>query len=123
VTWPLTNANNTQPKTDDQRAQLAEIMVEMLGRPYDWRGIAEDTRQALHLVWGRSLALEWAEGEIPGQVVCSSLADFAYEKVGLQNPGGGKITRATTPGDWDAWMIEHDWQGFSPPAAQWSGGA
>jgi hypothetical protein len=113
LSWPLTNANNHQPKTDEQRAQLADIMVEMLGRPYDWRGIAEDTRQALGRSWGIAIAREWKDGDVPGEVVCSSLADYAYERVGLQNPGGGKITRGTTPGDWDWFMIDG--------AKQWPG--
>lgn len=106
LAWPQTNANNRQPKTDEQRAVIASIMVKMLETPYDWRGIAEDTRQALRTTWGFSLAREWKDHETPGQVVCSSLADYAYEEAGLQNPGGGKITRATTPGDWDQFMID-----------------
>lgn len=120
LSWSLTNANNHQPKTPDQRAKIAAIMVQMLGRPYDWKGIAEDTRQALHLAWGKSLALEWADGERPGQVVCSSLADYAYEEVGLPNPGNGKITRATTPGDWDQFMIDGSKQW--PSAKAWETG-
>lgn len=106
LSWSLTNANNRQPKTDDQRARIADIMIHMLGTPYDWRGIAEDTRQALHGSWGIPIAGEWKNGETPGHVVCSSLADYAYEKVGLDNPNGGRITRGTTPGDWDAWILD-----------------
>lgn len=106
---PLTNANNAQPKTDAQRAEIADIMIMMLGTPYDWAGIAEDTRQALRLTWKIPIAKEWKDQEVPGQVVCSSLADWAYEKVGLANPGHGQITRTTTPGDWDHFMITRGW--------------
>lgn len=109
LTWPETNVNNDQPKTDAQRTAIADVMVQMLGTPYDWAGIAEDTRQALHAAWGFSVAREWKDDQVPGHVVCSSLADYAYERVGLPNPGGSKITRATTPGDWDQWMIDRAW--------------
>lgn len=106
LSWPLTNANNRQPKTDEQRARITELALTMIGRPYDWKGIAEDTREALHLAWSIPLAREWKDGEVPGQVVCSSFADWVYETLGLGNPNGGKITRMTSPGDWDAFMID-----------------
>jgi len=109
LNWPLTNANNQQPKTPAQRIEIVAIMRQFLGRPYDWQGIAEDTREALHLAWTIPLASEWKDGQVPGHVVCSSVADYAYEKVGLSNPGGGKITRMTTPGNWDRFMMTKGW--------------
>lgn len=120
LAWKLTNANNRQPKTDEQRDHIADIMIQMLGRPYDWLGIAEATRQALNATWGLSLAGEWRDGQTPGQVVCSSLADYAYESAGLSNPGGQRITRATTPGDWDQFMIDGtpQWIDQVTPAAR-----
>lgn len=107
--WATTAANNAQPKTPEQRAQVAEILLAMLGTPYDWAGIAFDAHEAVHRIWAIPLAPEWRDGEVPGQVVCSSLADYAYELAGLANPGGSAVTRATTPGDWDAFVQRKEW--------------
>jgi hypothetical protein len=113
--WPLTNANNAQPKTREQRLEIAVCCEALLGTPYDWAGIAEDTRNALTGFWGGhwapQIAGEWSDGQTPAHVVCSSLADFAYEKVGLLNPGGTRRTRMTTPGDWDKFCIKQEWTG------------
>lgn len=104
---PLTNANNRQPKTEDQRYLVAKAAESLFGAPYDWSAIAEDARIATRL-WIRA-AEEWPEDAVPGQVVCSSFADWAYEKVGLANPGGLTQTRFTTPGHWDRFIMREEW--------------
>lgn len=106
--YPLTNANNEQPKTEAQRYLIAKAAEALVNVPYDWAAIAEDTRIALRL--RTRVVQEWPESEVPGQVVCSSFADWAYEKVGLANPGGREQTRFTTPGHWDQFIIEKGWE-------------
>lgn len=108
---PLTNANNAQPKSEDQRYLVAVAAESLLGVAYDWEGIAGDAAQAARIqriMWKR--VAEWREDETPAHVVCSSFADWTYEKVGLANPGGYGRTRMTTPGDWDAFMIREEWK-------------
>ncbi len=107
--WAATSANNAQPKSQAQRYQIADLMLKMLDTPYDWTGIASDGRDALHRAWAIDIAPEWRDGQVPGQVVCSSLADYAYELAGLANPGGNRVTRATTPGDWDLFVQREEW--------------
>lgn len=102
----LTISNNWQIKTEEQRYLIAASAEELLRveTPYDWAAITEHTRMVLSL-WKRAIiAQEWNEKERPAQVVCSSFADWAYEKVGLDNPGGSKVTRMTTPGQWDKFI-------------------
>jgi hypothetical protein len=105
---PLTNANNQQPKTEDQRFLIAKAAESLVDTAYDWEAIAEAARQATHI--RLRAALEWPENAVPGAVVCSSFADWAYERVGLPNPGGNAFTRFTTPGHWDEFILERGWQ-------------
>lgn len=104
---PLTNANTEQPKLEDQRFLIAKAAEALVNVPYDWTTIAEHTRVALRL--RRQAVQEWPEHEVPGQVVCSSFADWAYEQVGLANPGGLSLTRMTTPGHWDRFITNKEW--------------
>lgn len=114
----LTNANNQQPKTEEQRYLIAVAAEGALSTPYDWIAIGEHTREALS-IWDkvrrvarmkdRHLIKEWNERGRPGHVVCSSLADWAYEQVGLDNPGGSRMTRLTTPGHWDQFIMDRKW--------------
>lgn len=104
---PLTNANVLQPKTDAQRYLIATAAEALVNVPYDWATIAEHTAVALRL--RRQAVREWPEDEVPGHVVCSSYADWAYEKVGLSNPGGLSMTRMTTPAHWDRFITRKEW--------------
>jgi hypothetical protein len=108
---PLTNANNQQPKTEEQRYLIATAAERMLNKPYDWDAIIQDGYWALkwRAIFGTH-HIEWKDGEIPGHVVCSSFADWAYEVVGLANPGGTQQTRFTFPAHWDQFMIEEAWK-------------
>ena len=49
--------------------------------------------------------------EVPAQVVCSSLADYVYSKVGLASPDmvDGDGVRFTTPADWDLFIDTEAW--------------
>lgn len=105
---PYTLTNAAQPKTDEQRAQTALAAQSMLGVGYDWLGIAADTALALRLkpLWSQ----DWHGLGPPAHVVCSSLADWVYEHVGLASPGGLTGTRYTTPADWAAFITERQWE-------------
>jgi hypothetical protein len=107
LTHPLTNANTFQAKTGEQRYLVATAAEALVGTAYDWGAIAEAARQATRL--RVRAAAEWPEDATPGAVICSAFADWAYERVGLANPGGQSMTRFTTPGHWDRFMIDGEW--------------
>jgi hypothetical protein len=100
--WLLTNA--AQPKTGAQRQAVCGIMQAMIGTAYDWEGIAADGAADLHLdtAW-----LPAWNGTVPGHVVCSSLAAYAYGKTGLGCPAGG---RQVQPADWDTFILTRGWE-------------
>lgn len=107
--WSVSNA--AQPKTDAQRQAAVLTMERMVGRPYDWEAIEGDAAGALKLpeLWPK-----WGDGsQIPGHVVCSSSAAFAYRAALLPAPelGAGRFTE---PGDWDAFIMTGGWD--RPPA-------
>jgi hypothetical protein len=116
INQPLTNANTGQPKTEEQRYLIARAAESLINTSYDWAAILESARVATKL--RLRAAQEWPDNATPGAVVCSSFADWAYEKVGLSNPGGLSQTRFTTPGHWDRFMLEREWLGPPPPPAK-----
>lgn len=103
--WTMNN--RAQPKTAQQRAAVCETAMALIGTPYSWSAIAEDAGQAFGLtdIWAR----KDKKGKVPGELVCSSLAAYAYSKAGLEHPAGGD--RNVTPGDWCSFLIEHRWAG------------
>jgi hypothetical protein len=105
---PRTIANSTQPKTAQQRAQVCYLAVKLLGTAYDWEGgIAEDAFNALGLgaLWAEK---DPATGLVPGHVVCSSLAAWVYDKVGLAAPHPNDW-RHVTPGAWAEFVTAAAW--------------
>lgn len=103
---PYTLTNAAQPKTLEQRLAIAKVVEGMLGTPYDWAGIVGDAMDAIHAqnLW----ASQWGEDRLPpSHVVCSSLADWVYEHVGLASPAKD---RNVTPGDWAAFITERGWE-------------
>lgn len=105
---PYTITNAAQPKTEVQRYVIASEAEAFLGKEYDWTGIALDAMDAIgaHNLW-RS---KWGkDGVPPAHVVCSSMADWLYDHVGLASPGG-RFDRRVTPGDWAAWIMEEGWR-------------
>jgi hypothetical protein len=101
---PYTLSNAKQPKTDAQRTEVTAGAVAMLGTSYDWAAIAQDAAGAFGLdrVW----TLDFADGGVPGAVVCSSLAAYLYAKVKLVCPVGG---REVEPADWLSLWAEQGW--------------
>jgi hypothetical protein len=107
---PYTTSNADQPKTPQQREQIAAVAESLLQTPYDWAAIAVDAMKAIRAdrLWK---AKSYGDGEVPAQVVCSSLADYVYAKVGLASPGliDGDAVRFTTPADWDLFIDTKGW--------------
>jgi hypothetical protein len=104
---PWTVSNAAQPKSPSQRAAVCTVMREMVGTPYDWGAIEDDAAAALHLPGGWE---KWGTGTaLPGHVVCSSSAAFAYRETGLAAPelGGGRFTE---PADWDDFIERQAWK-------------
>lgn len=104
---PLTHANTRQPKTELQRYLVAKSAEALIGTRYDWGAIVEAARQAVRL--RIRAGQEWPENAVPGAVICSAFADWAYKQVGLDNPGGKAMTRFTTPGHWDQFILAEGW--------------
>jgi hypothetical protein len=79
----------------------------MIGTPYDWDGIAEDAATALNLdkLWAPSR--QWSN-QVPGHVVCSSLAAYLYGKAGVECPTGA---RTVTPANWLDFIIRNKFEG------------
>lgn len=101
----LTITNAAQPKTPGQRQSVCMAMRRMFGAPYDWEAIAADAASTLRLPerwepWG---------GTMPGHVVCSSSAAWAYGQDGLPAPevDGGRMTE---PADWDRFCETEAWK-------------
>ncbi len=100
--WTITNA--AQPKTDAQRATVAKVTEAMIGMAYDWEAIVADAAEDL------CLDVAWLpdHGTVHGEVVCSALAAYAYDKAGLSRPAG--VQRLVQPASWDTWIITRGWE-------------
>lgn len=98
--WTVTNA--AQPKTAAQRQQVVAVAQSFLATPYDWAAISADAGNVFDLrdPWVR----DWPVDGPPHRVVCSSLAAYVYEKVGLACPVGGRFV---TPAQWVAFIDAH----------------
>jgi hypothetical protein len=101
-----TVANDAQPMTDAQRATIAGTCEAALGTPYDWRAIAADAFDALRIP--QLFADNWHGRGAPGHVVCSSLAAWVYDEVGLAHPTPD-AERYCKPADWSAFIITEGW--------------
>lgn len=97
-------ANAAQPKTAAQRASVCATMQALLGTAYDWAAVVSDGAADLGIRlpgWSP----DWT-GTVPGHVVCSSAAQYAYLKNGLACPPGD---RGCQPSDWDSFIINEGW--------------
>ncbi len=101
-----TVVNVGQPLTDAQRQQVAVRAVEMVGIPYDWSAIIGFAATTAGL---RFVPAEWPDDGVPSHVVCSSAADYLYESVAADNPGGYTQTRGTDPSAWASFILDRGW--------------
>jgi hypothetical protein len=111
-----TIANVGQPKTPAQRDMVCDTMVKLLGTQYGWLpGIAADAAEALGL-GQEAIDLDklWAPdpktGKLPGEVVCSSGAAWAYGAAKLATPRPQPDWERVTPGDWKTLTLTRHWQ-------------
>ena len=102
---PATVTNAAQPKSDVQRQAVADALVQMLGTAYDFVGIAADACRDLD--FPELFAQNWHGKGVPGHVVCSSLAAFVYQRVGLAHPDGGRFCQ---PDDWTVFIEKQGWK-------------
>lgn len=105
--WVVSNAD--QPKTPAQRALVVEAARGVKGTPYDWSAIVAEGLEALRITPFWTLP-ERPKDRLPTSLICSALADWAYAKAGLANPGGDTRTRLTTPADWDTFITTRAWE-------------
>jgi hypothetical protein len=101
------NSNASQARTEPQRAAIAKTAEGLLGVGYDWiGGIAADAFVSFRAGELAELIDDWwgwnQGGPRPGHVVCSSLAAWTYDRLGLASPISGRPSGAElcTPGDW-----------------------
>lgn len=100
-------SNVLQPITDLQRKQIVAIINKLNGTPYDWAAIVEDAGLAFGL---RDIWQERSKnGTIPGHIVCSSLAAYAYDSAGVPAPVPTDY-RHVFPADWSAFIEEQAWK-------------
>lgn len=109
---PVTLTNIRQPKAPNQRALITTAMAPLVGKAgYDWAAILADAAIALaaagHVepIWYERVRVQWGT-TMPGHVVCSALADYAYERAGLESP---VPDRFCTPGDWARLIKARNW--------------
>lgn len=107
LSWPTTDANTAQPKTDEQRKLIVRLASGCVGIPYSWSDILAFAAGAAGLPFREH---EWPEDGVPSHVVCSSAADYIYEAAGLPSPGGTGKTRGTDPQDWETFIQGKLWQ-------------
>lgn len=105
--WLASNA--AQPKTPAQRALVVDAVRGIKGTQYDWAAIFVEGIQALRITPFWTLAERPAD-RLPTSLICSALADWAYAKAGLPNPGGNAHNRLTTPADWATFVITRAWE-------------
>lgn len=108
---PYVVSNYEQPKTPAQRRLICAAVKGMIGTPYDWTAIALAGMQAVRAdrLWRAISYTGVLTEDPPAHIICSALADWAYDESGLASPGLFK-GRATTPGDWAAFIAEKAWQ-------------
>ena len=105
IAEPTTVTNVDQPKTASQRAAIIDLVPQVLGKQYDWGAIMRAAARDLHLPV--MFSPPWGES-VPGEVICSSLADWLYGRVGLASPTQG---RNTQPSDWVEFCVDRAWAG------------
>lgn len=101
---PYTLTNRYQIKTVGQRDMVCQVMLAMLGTPYDWEAILADAGQDLHI------DLPWKptwNGTVPGHVVCSSAAALAYARALVSGP---PATPEVQPSDWTSFILTHQYE-------------
>lgn len=100
--------NYEQPKSDEQRTKIVELLVELTKARYDYSAYFYFALESVGITshWIR----EYDGVALPPSFVCSALADFIYEVCQLANPGGDEKTRFTTPAEWARFADRREWE-------------
>jgi hypothetical protein len=85
-----------------------EAVKGIKGTRYDWGAIFVEGLEALRITPFWTLE-ERPKDRLPTSLICSALADWAYAKAGLPNPGGDQRNRLTTPADWAEFVLTKGW--------------
>lgn len=105
-----TVSNQHQPIDDHLCASICFWMQDLINTQYDWDAIVGDGLRDLHLP---VIPDPWAEktgyGEVPGHVVCSSAATFAYIKAGVAHPEYADMAHIE-PSDWLRFIITNKYE-------------
>jgi hypothetical protein len=113
-------SNHAQPRPDDagQLTAFLASCVRSLGLRYDWAGIAADVAASLGVTdLSADIDRLWrwpaGHGQLPGDVVCSSLFAMLYAlpQSNWLHPDLG-VERSCEPSDWWLWSDEHQWAGL-----------
>lgn len=102
--WGL--ANTDQLKTAEQRSKIVETMKSLLGTKYDYDAYLQIALQTIGI---NTSWTDYKGDQVPTHIICSAVADYVYEDVGLANPGGMAITRLTTPVEWAAFIAKGEY--------------
>ncbi len=100
------NSNGALPRNAMQSEAICQAAMSMLGTPYDWLGgIDGDALTALRMRdLAKMLDKWWGWPDVcgtalrPGHVVCSSLAQWVYVRLGMPAPAAA--AELCTPADW-----------------------
>jgi len=103
--WGLSNVE--QVKDDAQRSKIVETMKTLLGTKYDYDAYVQI---ALATIGINTTWTDFNGCDVPSHIICSAIADYVYEDVGLANPGGETITRFTTPAQWGEFIDKKQWE-------------
>lgn len=93
-TRTLSTARLWANATTEQLTLMRDGAQALLGTHYDWPAIIADGLRCVDPIW--RLRDQWGPGA-PGALVCSSMADYIAEQVGLRNPTADRLC---TPADW-----------------------
>lgn len=103
--WGMANVD--QPKTEEQRTKIVAVMTELLGSKYDYEAYLNIAFATLGITKNWT---DYKDNDVPIHFICSAVADYVYEDVGLLNPGGLEVTRFTTPAQWAEFIGEKQWE-------------
>ncbi len=106
-------SNAEQPKTCAQRDRIVALLGKAVGSRYDYSAYIRLALEAIGITPQWTWLNEYSDTEVPPSWVCSALADWEYEQIGLANPGGGSITRFTTPDEWAKFIDKKEWENAS----------
>ena len=102
--WGMSNAE--QPRDMAQRSRIVETMKMLLDTKYDYGAYIQIALNTM------GINVDWTDfqgNDVPSHFICSAVADYVYEELGLPNPGGFKITRLTTPAEWAEYIDKKQW--------------